>query len=266
MKNKNILSGITGSSGVLGNILSNMLRSNGHIVDCYNGDISNFRDVDKWIGSKLFTNIFHLAAIVPVNTVESHPFEALMVNCGGTLNLLNAIRNSNNKPWIFYASSSHVYKSSKNKLSESSVIDPLNLYATTKYCGELFCQYYLQKYMMTVCIGRIFSFYHETQKPPYLFPVIKKRLAEEDPNNDFFLKGANNVRDMSNAEDIVKMIFLLSNNKSQGIFNLGKGSGIKIKDFVQSLSKYSLKIKTDESEEVSSLIANINKLSKQIYF
>ena len=53
--------GITGSKGVLGKKLIKSL--NNHIISKFVGDISNEKDVEKWIKNSNFDMIIHLAAV-----------------------------------------------------------------------------------------------------------------------------------------------------------------------------------------------------------
>jgi nucleoside-diphosphate-sugar epimerase len=69
--------------------------------------------------------IFHFAAMVPTIEVDKDPLKAMRVNALGTLNLLEICRlrfSKENCPWIFVASTSHVYASSSEQqfVSETS--------------------------------------------------------------------------------------------------------------------------------------------------
>ncbi|MCX8038783.1 MAG: SDR family NAD(P)-dependent oxidoreductase, partial [Candidatus Sumerlaeia bacterium] len=53
--------------------------------------------------------VFHLAGQVAVTTSVSHPREDFEINALGTFNVLEAVRESNLRPVVFYASSNKVY-------------------------------------------------------------------------------------------------------------------------------------------------------------
>jgi nucleoside-diphosphate-sugar epimerase len=250
--------GITGHRGVLGQLLVKAIKG----VDCFDGDVRNQRDLERWLDGKVFDALFHLAAVVPVSEVQEDPFRAYEVNVGGTLNLLSALNRSVMDPWIFYASSSHVYQSSSKPLSEEDAIEPQNLYGQTKYLGEQVCTAYQQSYGSRVCIGRIFSFYHETQKPPFLYPSLMKRFEKEDLSKPFFLRGAESERDIQNAEQVIEKALLLMNRNYSGVVNIGTGKGIKIREFVQSIAPSNLNITAYEDDIASSLSANVSKFKK----
>ncbi len=253
--------GVTGSKGVLGKILLRKLIGLGEI-DCFSGDIRKKEDILEWIGGKFFDVIFHLAAIVPVAEVNSDPFEAYNVNVGGTINLLDSLREANIKPWLLYSSSSHVYKSSNKQICEMDPIKPLNTYGESKHFAERICDGFRESYGSRICIARIFSCYHETQKPPSLYPSIKLRLCSEDLTEPFFLRGAKSIRDIQNAEVAIDKIIKLMQMRYDGTINIGSGKGISIEDFVRNLSSLKLTISFDPKEEQSFLVADISKLNK----
>ena len=110
MKKKKI--GITGARGSLGRIL--IKQNPGIKFICFKGDIRNRLKVKKWVLDNEFDTIIHLAAIVPIKTVNQNKRKALQVNFDGTKYLVDAILKSKIK-WFFFASTSHVYRSSKKK-------------------------------------------------------------------------------------------------------------------------------------------------------
>jgi nucleoside-diphosphate-sugar epimerase len=250
--------GVTGSQGVLGCILTTLVPH----ADCFKGDIRKREDVLKWLDSKSFDALFHFAAVVPVNEVKEDPFRAYEVNVGGTLNLLSALRDKGLSPWILYASSSHVYQGSNSPIKEEHPIQPQNLYGETKYGGERVCEMFRDSYQAKICIARIFSFYHFTQKIPFLFPSILQRFESEDLTQPFFLRGAKSQRDIQNAEDVVKQLLKLMEKQFVGTVNVGSGRGVTIEEFVQKMAPCPLQIESDPNEVHTTLIADTSKLNE----
>jgi nucleoside-diphosphate-sugar epimerase len=249
--------GITGASGVLGSILLKKLDEKGYEYSSFEGNIRKTSDIKKWADSSFpFDVVIHLAAIVPTAQVRENLGEAFEVNSVGTKNLVDVLNDKASKAWVFYSSTSHVYKSKDNPLSEDDEIEPVSEYGLTKYAGEILAKRNYEK----LCIGRIFSMYHDTQKPPFLYPNIKRRLEKEDLEESFELYGAESIRDFLNAEDIAEMILELMEKQPCGVYNIASGKGTKIRDFVQSMSKKKLKIKALGNKDV--LVANVDKLRR----
>lgn len=248
--------GITGSSGVLGNILVKKLQKMGYEYNPFEGDIRSKKDIKSWIESNDFVSILHLAAIVPPSDVKNDLIKAFDVNAVGTKNLVEILNEKSNKVWLFYSSTCHVYKSSEKPLYENDEIEPISEYGLTKYAGEILAK----KNYENLCIGRIFSMYHKTQKPPFLYPNIMNRLETEDLTKEFELYGAESSRDFLNAEEIADIILKLMDKKVLGTYNIASGKGTKIKDFVNSKTKEKIKIRDMGGKD--SLVGNIDKLTK----
>ena len=258
--NNKIVIGITGATGVLGKILKEKLETLNYHVTTFDKDIRNSTAVKDWIQSDTLHAVFHLAAMVPVSLVNKNPLDAYSVNAGGTINLLNALANLQHKPWVFYASTCHVYKSKKEPLSESDEIEPINIYGQTKYTGEKICVAYQLQTGAPVCIGRIFSFFHHSQKEPFLYPSIRNRVEKHNHSQPFILEGANNVRDFLNADAIVDILIKLMEKKNMDILNIGSGNSITIKDFIQQAFPILTNI-TYQEHEPNFLVANVEKLT-----
>ena len=252
--------GITGATGVLGRILKEKLEDLSYTANTFNEDIRDSAAVHNWIQANDFHAVFHLAALVPVTVVEKNPLDAYAINVGGTINLLNAIKTLPNKPWLFYASTCHVYKSKKTPIAEDDEIEPINTYGQTKYTGEKVCTAYQLQTAAAICIGRIFSFFHASQKEPFLYPSIKSRVAKHAPLTPFVLEGADNVRDFMNAENTVEIFIKLMQKNNNDIVNIGTGIPVTIKDFVQNAFP-SLTNITYKEHVPNFLVADIQKLN-----
>lgn len=256
---------ITGATGVLGSLLNKKLSATGiHTISLFEGDITRQAEVEQWLDKTEPDYLFHFAALVPVDAVSKDPFRAFEVNVGGTINLLSALKKRKKKPWIFYASTSHVYKSSENPIAETWQEQPINFYGTTKLNAEKACEAFASSHDYAICIGRIFSFYHDTQKGSFLYPSILRRFQTEDLSLPFQLRGAACVRDIMNAEDIVEIILKLKEKKYSGKVNIASGKGITIEEFVRQFSPTSIQIEAVDTD-FNSLVADITKLNSIIY-
>jgi nucleoside-diphosphate-sugar epimerase len=249
--------GITGATGVLGRIFQKKLTERGLEFSCFDGDIRSKNDIVNWVKGKNFTSLFHLAAIVPTKTVNENPQMAFDVNVNGTKNLIEILDSLSIHPWLFYASTSHVYRGKDSPITENDPIDPMSEYGKTKYEAEKIVSKY-----NNACIGRIFSFYHPTQTGSFLYPTVLNRLSTEDLTQPFKLMGAESVRDFLNAEDVVEIALRLMDKKQAGVFNIASGTGTKISDFVQKLTDKKLNIVA--IGEKNYLIADIDKLNKAL--
>ncbi len=257
--------GITGGKGVLGKILCNFLDQKNIPYSLFEGDVRDSKVLENWFEEKQISQVIFLAAKVAIDEVNRNKEIAYDVNVNGIIQTIKAIKNYQKNIYFFYASTSHVYDSSEKPIDENYTILPQNTYGLTKHMAEKILEDFANNNTnFQLCIGRIFSFYHQSQNPPYLYPTIINRLKEENLALPFKLRGALSVRDFSNAEKIVDIILNICLQKIVGIYNIGSGKGIQIKDFVSKFAPNSLKFEFDENEIKSYLVADISKLKKTL--
>ena len=108
--------GITGGKGILGRIAQKKLLHRGHEVSLFDGDICNLPALQEWIKNSQPEAVLHFAAVVPVQSVQADPARTFRVNVGGTANLVSPLESYSPRPWLFYASSRHVYRPQSQRI------------------------------------------------------------------------------------------------------------------------------------------------------
>src|SRR5213083_824306 len=87
--------------------------------------------------------VFHFAAVSRVAWGQMDPYTCWTTNQLGTLNVLEACRNSEARPVLFYASSREVYGEPQYlPVDEDHPKKPLSVYGMTKLCAERACGSY----------------------------------------------------------------------------------------------------------------------------
>jgi nucleoside-diphosphate-sugar epimerase len=228
----------------LGRIAIKQLLARGHEVSSYAGDVCDLAALQAWAGEARADAVLHFAAVVPTQTVQADP----------------ALAAGERKPWLFYASSSHVYRPQPEPLREDAPVSPINPYGLSKRMGEQVVETSAGPAGLPWCVGRIFSFYHPEQAGSFLYPTLQRRFATEDLAQPFPLHGVDDVRDLSLADDLVAAIADLTERQAAGIINIGSGRGTRIADFVQSHAPQALKIVPASTGTPTSLVADTAKL------
>jgi len=234
-----LLFGITGATGVLGrSIQRHSCLSNGVPIvwQPFRGDITNGADLEAFTSQfSRFDAVYHFAAKVPVKEVERDRVRSFDVNVCSTLRLLEGLQLTENKPWFFLASSSHVYRPSLQPLSEGAEVAPTGWYGMTKLEADLMGQFYYNSYRTPVCIGRIFSFSHPRQAPPYFLPSLIERIKNAPANAVLEVPGILGTRDFSDADQITDSILSLFSQKFCGTVNIASGYSFCLGDIVQKI-------------------------------
>ena len=258
MKFNKIKCGITGHTGVLG---SELIRKNKKIRFVkFKGDISNKKNIQNWFQNNKFDIIIHLAAIVPTKIVKKNYKLANKINYLGTKLLVDEILKKQEIQWFFYSSTSHVYKFSKNKISENGVLKPISKYGLTKLRGENYIIKKLKK-KVPYCIGRIFSFTNNKQSKEYIIPAIFNKAKSK--KKEIIFKDTNHFRDFLCVKDICSAILILKKNKANGIYNIGSGKKVLLSNIVKIiLDKYKKKYIIKNKNIQTSLVSNNSKIKK----
>ena len=257
MKFDKLKCGITGHTGILGREL---IKNNNLKFIKFKGDITKKKDIKKWLQNNPIDIIIHLAAIVPTNIVKKKFTYANKVNYIGTKLLVDEIIKYKKIRWLFYSSTSHVYKFTRRKISETSIIKPSSKYGLTKLKGENYIKKKLKK-KISFCIGRIFSYTSVNQIKSYIVPSIINKAKSK--KKQIFFKNTNHVRDFLCVSDICRAIKILIDKKSTGIYNIGSGNKVLISDIIKLIfTRYNKKYFTKNTLKQTCLVANNSKIKR----
>jgi nucleoside-diphosphate-sugar epimerase len=277
---------LTGATGVLGRALQREWTGVEWLP--FRGDIRDRDAVRDWIAASApFDALFHFAAIVPTARVEADPAEAVAVNVGGTINVLEALRPvilseegpggrerrtstdqnhgemfhaPSQTPWLCVLSTSHVYPSSNTPIAESATPNPLSLYGLTKLQSE---QWALAS-GLDVCIARLFSYSDPAQPASYFIPATIARIEAAPPGGTLEVRGATDTRDFLTTSDIASALATLRTQHATGIFNVASGEGVRVADVIarltQLLGRDDLTLQPLPNDPPTHLVADIGKL------
>lgn len=267
---KNVL--ITGGSGFLGRNLAKKLKNkNLFIYDkiqpnykCkfIKGSILNKSKINKKLKAHKIDTIVHLAASLGVSKTEKKPNEVFGINFLGTLNILEATKNTKVKRFIF-ASSSEVYGDNKKKMIESLDLKPKSLYGHTKILGENLVKTYSDLLGFDYLIFRFFNICGQGQREDF---VISKFFKDIKEKKEITVYGSGTQRrSFCHVKDACNAIILTINKKIKNqIFNIGNNNEpISIKNLailVRNNSKYKCKIRHIPFKETD------RSKSREIYY
>ena len=143
---------VTGVTGQLGHDVVNELMHRGNTVICAGHnemDITDSTQVSTFIKNNSPDVVMHCAAWTAVDLAEERIDDAMAVNAIGTQNIADACKNINCK--MIYISTDYVFDGNGNKpWKPDDTCNPLNIYGSSKYKGELAVQNTLEKYF---CMG-----------------------------------------------------------------------------------------------------------------
>lgn len=244
---------ITGAAGFLGSALANRLAKEGHSVrgldDLSTGDPSalspdvHFTRGDVNDRPKLWTLlqdvdcVYHLAARVLVPESVLYPREYNQVNVGGTVSLMEAMRDVGVRRVVFISSGAVYGNQEKQPVSEDARPNPRSPYAVSKLAAE----YYVKTIgalwgIETVCL-RVFNAYGPGQHlPPVHAPVMLTFLRQALQNGTLVLHGeGQQTRDYVYVDDVVNA--MLAASTAPGVdrltINVGSGQETSVKELAR---------------------------------
>jgi UDP-glucuronate 4-epimerase len=213
--------------------------------------------------------VCHMAARAGVRPSINDPFIYIQANIKGTTTLLELAHKYGVKNFVF-ASSSSVYGGSKSTYfsEEESVDHPVSPYAASKKACELLAYTYHHLYKLNISALRFFTVYGPRGRPdmaPFKFIDRVSRGVEIQQFGD-----GSSSRDYTYISDIVDgVVRAIDRPHKYQIFNLGKGSGTSLKEFIDLVQKHTgkdakIKVMPDQPGDVPYTCADVTKASRML--
>ena len=210
-------------------------------LSIYRGDIC-----DQQLMLDLFETerpqwVCHMAARAGVRPSIQNPYVYIHSNIVGTTLLMELAHKFGVQNFVF-ASSSSVYGGSKSTFfsEEESVDNPVSPYAATKKACELLAYTYHHLYKLNVSALRFFTVYGPRGRPdmaPFKFVDRISQGLEIQKFGD-----GTSSRDYTFISDIVDgVVRSIDRAYSYQVFNLGKGDGTSLNEFISIVEKHTEK-------------------------
>jgi UDP-glucose 4-epimerase len=244
---------ITGAAGFLGSALANRLVEEGHSVrgldDLSTGDPGSlspqvhFTRGDINDRPKLWTLlqdvdcVYHLAARVLVPESVLYPREYNLVNVGGTVTLMEAMRDVGVRRVVFSSSGAVYGEQEVQPVREDAIPNPRSPYAVSKLSAEYYVRTIGQLWGIETVSLRVFNTYGPGQHlPPVHAPVIPNFIRQAAMSGTLVVHGdGQQTRDYVYITDVVNAMVAASSapDVNQAIINVGSGRGTTIRELVR---------------------------------
>jgi GDP-4-dehydro-6-deoxy-D-mannose reductase len=181
--------------------------------------------------------IYHLAAISSVPEAEDDFKKAVNVNVVGTHTLFKVCHLLRTNIKVIFISSGEVYGRIREQdlpINETVATRPANNYSLTKLMAEACCNRYTQYDSVQSVILRAFNHIGPGQDERFVASSFAKQLAKialKKCEPVISVGNLDSCRDFSDVRDIVRA-YRLAGERGAGIYNLGSGIPLKIKDLL----------------------------------
>jgi dTDP-glucose 4,6-dehydratase len=204
------------------------------------GDIVDAGFIDELFAEHQFEGVIHLAAESHVDRSIINPMEFIYTNIVGTVNLLNAAKNSwKDKPngkLFYHVSTDEVYGSLHDDgfFTEETSYDPQSPYSASKAGSDHFVRAYHNTYKMPVVITNCSNNYGMNQFPEKLIPLFIHNIKNNKPL-PVYGKGEN-IRDWLYVVDHARAIDVVFHEGKVGeTYNIGGHNEWKNLDLIKLL-------------------------------
>ena len=282
---------ITGAAGFLGAALANCLAQAGHMVrgldDLSAGDPSRLVPVvhltrgDVNDRPKLWTLlqgvdcVYHLAARVSVAESVLYPREYNAVNVGGTVSVMEAMRDVGVRRVVLVSSGAVYGEQSTQPLTESMIPDPASPYAVSKLAAEYYVRTIGQLWGIETVAVRVFNAYGPGQSLPAAHaPVIPRYLLQVLSGASLVVHGdGTQTRDYVYVDDVVDALVAAATARdvNRRVINVGSGRETSVQDLIAEMQKVLRRQVTPiynqhESGGVSRMCADLSLAARTLGF
>lgn len=247
---------ITGIAGFLGSALAKRLLDDGHEVrgidDLSAGredrlpegvlfDRGDVNDLPKlWSLMQNVDTVIHMAARVSVQESNKYPRDYNAVNVGGTVSVLEAIRDTNVKRIVFSSSGALYGHYDNQPLAETYQPKPQSPYAVSKIASEYYIRNAGQLWGIETVSLRIFNAYGAGQQLPVSHPpVIPYFFKQISSGGSLTLYGdGNQTRDFVYIDDVVAALAraaTIERLDDHPIVNVGSGVETSIRELADRI-------------------------------
>lgn len=280
---------ITGGAGFLGVALANVLARQGNVVrvidDVSAGDPARLdqsvhftrgdvNDIPKlWSLLQGVDVVYHLAARVSVSESVLYPREYNATNVGGTVSLIQAVRDAGVRRIVFTSSGAVYGEQNEERVREDAIPNPGSPYAVSKLAAEHYLNTIGALWGIDTVILRVFNAYGPGQQlrashPPVVPAMLRQALG----GGSIIVHGdGRQQRDFVFVDDVVNALVSASTASTVNrlIINIGSGVPTSINDVVATLGRCMGKELTPlrvtaESGGVSRLCADLSRAKERL--
>lgn len=244
---------VTGAAGFLGSALANRLAHEGHQVrgldDLSAGDPSRLQsDVlftrgDVTDRPKLWTllqdvdSVYHLAARVSVPESVIYPREYNAVNVGGTVSVMEAMRDVGVRRVVLISSGSVYGDQHSQPLNEDTPPEPASPYAVSKLAAEYYVRTIGALWGIETVVLRVFNAYGPGQPLPAAHPPVIPHFLRQTAHSGSLIihGGGQQTRDFVFVDDVVEAMVASATAPSinRQVLNIGSGTETTIRSLAQ---------------------------------
>tara|TARA_B100001057_G_C22840537_1_gene946899 strand:+ start:145 stop:1119 length:975 start_codon:yes stop_codon:yes gene_type:complete len=198
--------------------------------------------------------IYNLAAQSHVRVSFDNPVSTTNTIVNGTLNLLEAIRNTDNNIKFYQASSSEMFGDNPEvPQNELTRLSPASPYSCAKVYAHHLVRNYRESYGLFACSGILFN--HESPRRGETFVTRKITMAAAriklGLQEKLYLGNLHALRDWGYAGDYVKAMYMMLQQEKADDYVIATGKAYSVQQWLEEVFK-AAKLSIDKHVEIDS--------------
>jgi GDP-4-dehydro-6-deoxy-D-mannose reductase len=243
---------VSGSTGFVGGWLAPELEQAGHVVHGMplpdELDIADAPAVRALVATVRPDAVVHLAGMAYAPDASADAAEALRVNVGGTLAMLEACRREVPGIAVLVVGSAEVYGAPEGNapLTEASPLAPRGVYGLTKLAGEALAIATGSTGALRVVVARSFNHTGPGQRQVFAVPAFAGRVLDARRAGVHEIRAGNVdlLRDIGDVRDVVCAYRLLLEALAEGripgdrrVYNVASGRSVTMRSIIEQLGR-----------------------------
>jgi len=293
---------VTGGAGYVGSVCGAQLIEHGHAVTVVDNlstghvqavppgatfhklDYGDRDGVSELLRREEFGAVFHFAAKALIPESVSNPGVFFDENVASGISLLEALRQSNVKQFVFSSSAAVYGNPTQIPIGEEHSTNPVNSYGETKLMFERVLHWYATAYGWNVVAFRYFNAAGATEAagehhspethiiPLLLMAAGGERACFEIYGDDYETEDGTCVRDFVHVSDIAaahRLALDTNNFPGMTIYNIGSGRGYSVREVIRVVEQVTgktipVRIAPRRPGDPVVLCASPNKLMREL--
>ncbi|MDD0844998.1 GDP-mannose 4,6-dehydratase [Pseudomonas sp. Gutcm_11s] len=234
---------VTGLSGFVGQQLQQHPQiATWHLLDNNRLELLDPASLAEMLQKDRPDAVIHLAGQTFVPEAFRAPQQTFEVNLLGTLNLLQALKQSGFCGSFLYVSSGDVYGQVDEEdlpICETLLPRPRNPYAVSKVAAELLCLQWSYLEPWRIMVARPFNHIGPGQRSDFVIPGVARQLARirlglQTPRIE--VGDVDVTRDFLDVRDVLDAYFhLLDRGRNGEIYNVCSGMEYRVRDLIEQM-------------------------------